>query len=84
MRTVGCPWYAFHDPFVGRVLAAHRFFESGQLAYYAPSPSHRLVEGVAYFHGVLNVLERKQFEQDQEERKRKRASDEARMRADRR
>lgn len=65
-----CPWRAFRDPFVGRVLAAMRFFESGQLAYHAPNPSHRLVEGIGWYHTVDNRVHGHVMDKDREERKR--------------
>ena len=49
-KPAACPWRAFFDPFVQRVIAAHAFFESGQLEFYLHNPSHRLVEGLGYYH----------------------------------
>ena len=69
-RPVSCPWRAFFDPFVQRVLKAYRFFESGQLAWSTPRASHRLVEGVGFYHGVDNAVWSKQLRQDDEQRKR--------------
>jgi hypothetical protein len=65
-----CPWRAFRDPFVGRVLGAMRFFESGQLAYHAPNPSHRLVEGISWYHSVDNRVHGHMLDRDRDERKR--------------
>lgn len=45
-----CPWRAFYQPFVRRVLSAYRFFESGQLDWAEPEPSARLVAGVTHYH----------------------------------
>lgn len=66
--AAGCPWYAFHDPFVGRVLAAHSFFDKGQLATYAPSASHRLIEGVAFYHRVSEKAYASRLELEHERR----------------
>lgn len=65
-----CPWRAFRDPFVARVLAAFRFFESGQLSFALPDPSHRLVEGLAFYSQVDNRVHGHLMDKDREERKR--------------
>lgn len=65
-----CPWRAFRDPFVGRVLAAMRFFESGQLAFHAPNPSHRLVAGIGHYHSVDNRVHGAVLDKEREDRKR--------------
>jgi hypothetical protein len=80
MHVDVCPWRAFKDPFVGRVLAAMRFFESGQLAYHAPNPSHRLVEGIGWYHTVDNRVYGHVLDREREERKRE--ADNHRLRAE--
>jgi hypothetical protein len=65
-----CPWRAFKEPFVSRVIDAMRFFESGQLAFKVPHPSHRLVEGIAYYHSVDNRVYGSILDRDRAERKR--------------
>lgn len=69
-RPLACPWKAFFDPFVSRVLAAYRFFESGQLLWAEPRASHRLVEGVSFYHATDNGIFAKQMRMDREERRR--------------
>jgi hypothetical protein len=70
---IGCPWHALRDPFVQRVLAAMPFFESGQLAFYATQPSHRLVHGIRYYHSIGNRVFSKQMELDRAQRDRESA-----------
>lgn len=65
-----CPWRAFADPFVARVLNAYRFFESGQLSFALPDPSHRLVEGLAFYHAVDNRVHGQMLDKERTERKR--------------
>lgn len=65
-----CPWRAFRDPFVGRVLDAMRFFESGQISFRVPNPSHRLVEGIAYYHTIDSRVYGAILDRDRAERKR--------------
>lgn len=57
-----CPWRAFQDPFVARVVRAYRFHESGQLAFVEPDPSHKLVEGIAMYAAIDNRVNSKQLE----------------------
>ncbi len=72
-RPITCPWKAFFDPFVGRVLSAHRFFETGNLAVMMPNPSHRLVEGVALFNSIMARITNMQIEQDRKAEKQRQA-----------
>lgn len=65
-----CPWRAFRDPFVARVLNAYRFFESGQLAFALPEPSHRLVEGLAFYAQVDGRVHGHLMDKEREDRKR--------------
>jgi hypothetical protein len=64
-----CPWRAFRDPFVARVLDAYRWFESGQVAMHDPDPSNRLVEGIAFYHRALNICQSQLMELDREQAK---------------
>lgn len=76
-----CPWRAFYDPLVLRVMQAMPFFESGQLGFALPDPSHRLVQGIAFYQSASNRMTAQQMdlERDERERARKRAaSDESR------
>jgi hypothetical protein len=52
VKITGCPWRAFFDPFVARVIQLSGAYEHGHLAWAAPNASHRLVEGVEYYHRV--------------------------------
>ncbi len=70
-RPVTCPWRAFFDPFVRRVLKLYTFFESGQLGWFDSAPSHRLAEGIAHYHRVRNSVSAKGMERDAEERRRR-------------
>lgn len=65
----GCPWRAFHDPFVSRVLKAYAWFESGQLDTREPNASHRLVEGVSHYHSTAAICRSKRMQLDAEKRK---------------
>lgn len=65
-----CPWLALSDPFVARVRAAMPFFESGQLGFGVPNPSHRLVDGISHFYTVSNRVYARQMEIDRAERQR--------------
>lgn len=69
-RPLSCPWDAFRDPFVARVTNAYRYFESGQLEFVEPHPSHRLVEGVSHYHYVNNRITHLKWERDKEARAR--------------
>jgi hypothetical protein len=66
-----CPWRALRDPFVSRVHEAYAWFESGQIGTYAPHASHKLIEGLGYYHGRLGLCQSKQMELDREERKKR-------------
>jgi hypothetical protein len=65
----GCPWHAFHDPFVARVLDVYPWFESGQVATKAPQASHRLIQGLAHYHGALSMCRSKRMDLEAEQRK---------------
>lgn len=69
-ELMGCPWRAFADPFVSRVLSAMSFFESGQLAFAVPQPSHRLVAGIHFYQSVSSNIYAKQLELERLERER--------------
>lgn len=75
-RPMACPWNALRDPFVARVLEAHRF--KGELAFAVPQPSHRLVKGLAHFEYVGNRIDQMMWEQRKEQREQERRSAEAR------
>lgn len=51
-EPIGCPWSAYRDPFVGRVLTAFRAYKEGQLRTLVPHPSYRLVQGVMHYDYV--------------------------------
>ena len=67
-RPLSCPWAAFFDPFVARVVNAHRMIE--QIEWLHPDPSHRLVEGVSHYAGALKRCEMTRMQKDAEDRKR--------------
>ncbi len=67
-RPLSCPWAAFFDPFVARVVKAHRMIE--QIAWLHPNPSHRFVEGVAHYDGALKRCESTRMQKEAEERRR--------------
>lgn len=75
-RVDTCPWSAFGDPLVWRVQNALPYFESGQLGFALPDPSHRLVEALTFYESVSNRMQGKQM--DREREKRQRDSDAAR------
>jgi len=66
--AIGCPWRAFSDPLVQRVLSALPFFESGQLAFKLPAPSHRLVEAVGWYQTVSNRMTALEMDERKKER----------------
>lgn len=66
----GCPWYALRDSLVHRVLRALPFFESGQLAFIEPFPSHRLVSAIRHYNACSNRMFARQQELERKERER--------------
>lgn len=70
VQSTGCPWFAFFDPFIRRVLEAYPWFDKGQLDLFEPSASHRLVEGVACYSRMLSVVQSKKWEEERENAKR--------------
>lgn len=72
VRYEGCPWRAFFEPIVRWTMEAYSFFESGQLAFYAPSPSHKQVEALRCFHRSVNAIHSQQRKLDREESERAR------------
>lgn len=56
-RPKACPWNAFRDPFVGRVLTAYRWFKEGQFATRFPRPSHRLILALDYYAQTLDQVD---------------------------
>lgn len=68
-RVDTCPWSAFNHEIVWRVQSALPYFESGQLAFVLPDPSHRLVEALTFWTGVDNRVHGKQLDKEREKRK---------------
>lgn len=64
-RPLSCPWRAFYDPFVKRVLRAHWWAEQGQLTVREPDPSYRLLEGVEHYARALAAVEYHQIKEEQ-------------------
>lgn len=64
VRVEGCPWRAFNDPFVLRVLKTCSFFESGQMEWASPLPSNRLVEGVEFYQNADRTVQAKVLEEE--------------------
>jgi len=64
-----CPWRAFFDPFVARVLDAYAWKEDGNLAFAIPSPSYRLVQGIQAYSRFLSACQAKQWELERENRR---------------
>ena len=56
-RQRTCPWFAFREPFVGRVLSAVKFQEHGNMSWAVPNPSHRLVCGVDHYMSADNRVQ---------------------------
>lgn len=52
VEQLGCPHRAFFSPFVVEVANAEAAWESGQMAWLHPDPSHVLVEGVKLYHQI--------------------------------
>jgi hypothetical protein len=70
-RPMSCPWRAFFDPFVRRILALYGFFESGQLSWYLPEPSNREAAGIAHYHRVRSLVTSKGMAQEAEKRRKR-------------
>lgn len=70
----GCPWRAFATPLVRDVMSAVQFHESGNLQFALPTPSHRLVEGIAFWNAVYNRVYTRQLEIERQERERSEAT----------
>jgi hypothetical protein len=49
---LSCPWRAFFDPLVKRVMAAWGPYKRGQLAMWEPFASHRLMEAISFFDSM--------------------------------
>lgn len=73
-EPVGCPWFAFRDPFVARVLRVYQDYEGGQLLAVEPEPSRRLIEGLQHYRYVSNRYTAMRFEADKNERERQRSA----------
>ena len=82
--ALACPWRAFSDPLVQRVLSALPFFESGQLAFKLPAPSHRLVEAIGWYQTVSNRMTGIELDERNKERQSERTRAEHRDRLSRR
>ena len=72
-EPIGCPWFAFRDPFVGRVLTAFSAYKEGQLDVVVPDTSYRLIQGVMHYARADNRVTRVRMERDREKRERDRA-----------
>lgn len=70
LYPAGCPWRAFYDPFVRRVLDGYEWFDKGQLSTFEASPSNRLLEGITHYHRVLGSCKMKRMEQEREKHRR--------------
>ena len=78
--AITCPWRAFFDPFVRRVLDAYRLFVEHQIHWAHPNPSAKLVAGVVHYDAAVKGCEAKRMELQRDEARAKSAAAEARMR----
>ncbi len=62
----GCPWRAQSDPFVARVLNAHRASEKGRLHWSEPEPSYRLATGLDFYEDACAAVRIAQAELDRQ------------------
>lgn len=69
-EPVSCPWRAFADPFVSRVLHAFPAYDKGQLSTFQPDASHRLIEGVAHYARADALAQRTRWELEAKARER--------------
>lgn len=69
-RPLTCPWQAFYDPFVQRVLKAYRFYREGQIGWAIPNPSARMVAAIGFYDTAAKSCEAKRMEREAEERRR--------------
>jgi hypothetical protein len=73
-RPETCPWRAFYDPFVGFILRAYQFFESGQLEqFWGGDPPPQYTDGVVHYHRALKRVQGYQQEADRKKRDAERA-----------
>jgi len=68
VRPDGCPWRALRDPFVGRVVRAHRSWKNGH-----PIREARLLAGVEAYDAALNQIEAADMKADRRERESRKA-----------
>lgn len=69
VAPISCPWRAFYDELVRRVLNVYEAWDKGQLSIVEPSPSHRLLQGVMFYARMVNVCRGKQMEIEREQRR---------------
>lgn len=68
-----CPWRAFQDPFVQRVITAVRWVtgeERGDLRDIVSAPSHKLIQGISFYRAADARMRGKQMEMDREKSRR--------------
>lgn len=70
----GCPWAAFLDPFVVRVVRSSAVADDGYLELYEPDPSNRLIEGLAFYKRCRASVESKRMQQERERAQSQRAT----------
>lgn len=69
-RPLTCPWRAFFDPFVTRIMRAYRAFDKGQTHLALPNPSARTAAGLLHYAAALDACEVKRLEAEAEARRR--------------
>lgn len=68
----GCPWRAFHDPFVGAVLRAYRHWKANQLHLLYRDPPAALMVGIEVYDAALNAVQAHDLRQEREKREQER------------
>ena len=64
-EPLGCPWAAFRDPFVSRVVRAFPAWDKGHAIEGA---SHRLTEGLRHYAHADAMAQRMRWELEKKER----------------
>lgn len=67
LRQETCPWWALRDPYVQRVVAAHRWWKVGELSTRWPDPPFALLRGIEIYDAALSAVMNDEMERSREE-----------------
>lgn len=65
--VVGCPWHAFSDPLVRRVLHIKSEIDAGIMTHDRRELSRREIDGVAHFHQAMQRISVRRMEERRKE-----------------